>query len=150
MIGYLFLVLVHLCTLRVLQNIQGKWNYKIKLTLTQNFWNYVQFSYNMHFMNFRKTFYIHDFQKSFCTPINFLVPFFFWNTLVLRCATVVKMNETAQQGAYRSCRRGIIQLVWIAETHHIPQKGLSSGPGLGWHVGDEFWSLGLFCLRRLE
>lgn len=40
-------------------------------------------------------------------------------------------------------------LAWVAETQHIPKKGLSFGLVLGWLLGDELWVFGIVSLIRM-
>lgn len=41
------------------------------------------------------------------------------------------------------------QQAWVSQTLHIPKKSLSSGLVLGWLLGDNLWTLGIFCLKSV-
>lgn len=39
--------------------------------------------------------------------------------------------------------------MWVAQTQHVPEKGLSSRLALGLLLGDKFWAFGIFFLKRV-
>jgi len=49
---------------------------------------------------------------------------------------------------HRMCREGLMQAL-VAQTLHIPKKGLSSRLALGEFPGNELWALRIFCLIKV-
>lgn len=72
--------------------------------------------------------------------------------VVHRMATYDKTKEV-----HRNCisrkriarQAGLTQQAWVAQTLHIPKKGLSSGLAPGLALGNELWALEIFSLIRM-
>lgn len=60
-------------------------------------------------------------------------------------ASSVRSSAGHHQHTYRE---GLMQAL-VAQTPHIPKKGLSSRLALGQFPGNELWALGILCLIRV-